>query len=620
MTISYRPALTIARWTCVVCGMRSGLITVVTIAILAPIAGGCRQQWFIDSADREVATLIATRQNAAIGFTTGAHIGNEDGNIGSDRGMYQFVPSPIDADVPQEFKQATIGSDPADQSAPTDDSNSKRHSGERWNPEIGTADFQEPLQESSESISRQPFGLSDCMAYAIRHSREYQSEKEILYLTALDLTLERFLWTPRFVESVLSIGYDNAGQAADWDQAFSAVSRFAVEQRLPFGGEVTARVIHSLIRSVSDNVTTGESGQVILETRLPLLRGAGRVAYESRYQSERELIYAIRAFERFRRRFLVDVASDYFTLLSDKAQIDSAESQAEILAKDYAKAQALADAERTLAIESDRARVSLLNAQNAAVNARERYETNLDAFKIRIGMPTIQPIDIVEEEMDLQDPDVAEGAAIETALKYRLDLLNTRDRIDDARRGVLVAKNNLLPQIDLRGGATLDTDPEHLNTTGFNTDRTGWFAGVDVEIPLNRQLERNDYRSSLIRLRRTERQYDEAKDTVRLEVRRAIRRLAQTKASIEIQAQNIPINEFRAAMARTKYDLGELNSNRDVVEAEDDLRSARNDFAEAQSQFRRAVVEFLRDTGTLRVEDNGLWMRDSVTPPAADDP
>jgi len=575
---------------------------------------GC-QQWFLDDADREVARLIDARQHAALGATSDADPGPALDEYVSTPDMYRMVPSPIDSAVPEPFLAATAiapenpPADPAGEPQPTDDAK----------PPYGAAQDQTEIHDQP----AEPFTLSNALAFAMTQARRYQTEKEILYLTALDLTLERHLWTPRFVESVLSLGYTNFGQVgrfntndgpddpgkiARFDQAFEAVANVALEQRLPYGGEVTARVIDTLIRDLNSGVTNGESGQFILESRIPLLRGAGRVAYESRYQAERDLVYAVRAFERFRREFLVSIAADYFDLLAAKARIDSSEAQAASLTEDYKRDKAFLEVEQIIPVEADRTRVAMLNAQNAAVNAREEYATALDFFKVRIGMSPERNIDVVEEQVDLGDPGVTIALAIDTAMKYRLDLLNVQDQIDDAHRQIRVARNNLLPQVDLSGSVTMDTDPDRPNTFGYNTERTTWRAGLSVEVPLERKAERNAFRASLISLRQAQRNYEESADNVRLEVQRAIRRTARARASMDIQAENIRVNEARAAMARAKFVLGELPSNRDVVEAEDDLRAARNDYAEAVSEYRRAVLEFLRDTGTLRVAGDGKWV------------
>ena len=77
-----------------------------TFALTFLTVCGC-QQWFIDGADREVAGLIEQRQRAALGATSNADIGAETGKIGGRSEMYSFVPSPIDASVPEAFQSAT---------------------------------------------------------------------------------------------------------------------------------------------------------------------------------------------------------------------------------------------------------------------------------------------------------------------------------------------------------------------------------------------------------------------------------------------------------------------------------------------------------------------------------
>ncbi len=576
--------------------MKSKKIVSLAIAASPLLLGGCAQ-WFIDEADREVATLIEQRQRESLGFTTNSNIGRERGMVTRGGDRYSFSPSPVAPDVPDEFRRATFGSE--DEAAAEDGVSA------------GTEDQGEApiVTMDRRQGGATKFVLSDVLAYAQRHSRRYQTEKELLYLSGLDLTLERFLWTPRFVEDVLRLDYQNAGQSGNFDQSLSAIASFAVEQRLPYGGEITARVVDSFMRDITRSVTTGESGDVTLDARIPLLRGAGPPAYEPRYQAERDLVYAIRNFERFRRSFLVDISSDFFDLLSQQAQIKSADAQAESLKHVYIREQALADAGRRLQLDADRAQVSVLTAQDTAQRTRARYRTSLDGFKIRLGMPTVEEIELVADDaVELTDPRVEPGDALETALRYRLDLVSARDRVDDARRAVTVAKNNLLPQLDIRGGVAMDTDPTGRNRRSYNSERARWSAGVDLEIPLNRKRERNDYRSALISLRRAQRDFDQASDNVRLDVRRAMRGIASAFSSMEIQREQIRINEFRAEMADAQLKAGQLASTLNVVDAQEDLSRARNGFAEAESVFRRAILEFLRDTGTLRVSDAGRWV------------
>ncbi|MFH0980345.1 MAG: TolC family protein [Planctomycetota bacterium] len=544
------------------------------------IVSGC--SWYLNDADRQVQRLIDDRQTAALGETHPAGLGEETGRLGDQSSLHAFVPHQVDSSVPKAFAPTTQpAAEPA--ASPT---------------------TMTPAETDIRNLT-----LADCLAYAQKHARDYRSAKEDLYLAALALTLERHLWTPQFSGSVQS-RYTNYGQIRDFDHAMDAVSQVAVEQKLPLGGTVTAKLINDWVRDLGQHVTVGETGQAILEADIPLLRGAGRVAYESRYQAERNLIYAVRDFENFRRDFLVDLAGDYFNLLSARARIQSALDSERSFKLDMERSKALAAKGRdVLQVEADRAQVQFLSAQNRVVIERATYANALDRFKIRLGMPTLTAMDVGgEEALDLREPRVEEAVAIDTALQYRLGLLNNLDAVDDARRGVLIAKNNMLPDLNFTGSVTMDTNPNEKNSFSYNTERTTWRSMLEMEIPFDRVKERNDSRASLIDLRRAERAYDQAADTVRLDVRRALRRLEEARITMDIQRRNIGINDTRREQARLWFEKGLLRSNRDVIEAENEWRDAVNAFAQAQADYRLAILEFLRDTGTLRVDDDGHWV------------
>ena len=154
----------------------------------------------------------------------------------------------------------------------------------------------------------------------------------------------------------------------------------------------------------------------------------------------------------------------------------------------------------------------------------------------------------------------------------------------------------------------MTTDPNKPSTVEYNTERTTWRGLLELEIPLDRKEERNQFRSAWIDLRRAERRYEEFADQVRAEVRRALRQIGLAQTTLVIQQESIAINEFRAAQAYDLWRFGRAPSNRDKIEAENDLRDARNVYANARAAYRRTILEFLLASGTLRVGDDGRWV------------
>jgi outer membrane protein TolC len=645
---------------------------------------GCHQA-VIDSADRQVYEVIQDRQTAALGTTSDVHVGPEDGELGATDRMYQFVPRPASEELPASFATSldavgapdeASGDSGADQPGDVNDEAAASEPAEdrtiidenqpvpdeepeplqtKSEPERlydgsppaeeeieeGESETVEPAEEPfdfiteeellSESIFTEDqlpfvsvFGLSDAVAYALRNARELRDAKEDLYLAALDLTLERHLWTPQFVAD-LSAEYANYGQVRDFDQAMTAVSQVAVYQRLPYGGEVTAKMVNVLMRDLGEHITTGESGNIILDANIPLFRGAGRVAYESRYRRERELIYAVRAYERFRRTFVVDIAADYFTLQQLKATVSNSHKSYVNRLADWERAEYYSRTVKARSVfDAPRAKSAFRSAESALVSTKEGFESTLDRFKIRIGMSVEELLDVVDQADDVESesvelllPEVDLEQAIDVALYYRLDLLTSADQIDDAKRGVVIAKNNILPDLDFTGSVTLDTDPNQKNSMTYNTERATWRGLLQLSVD-DRKSERNAYRGSIIDLRRTERRHDQFTDTVRADVRRAVRIIGQQADLRVIQQLNVEENEFRADAARMRFRLGDA-TNQDVVDAEDDLFAARNQLAGAIASYREAILGFRLATGTLRVTDEGKWAVELAPGAAADE-
>jgi outer membrane protein TolC len=572
-------------------------------AFLLAVAGGGCSPAAIDRTDRGVYHLIEDRQKAALGATSDPHIGKETGDVRSTESIYSFTPNPTTPQLPESFLPRSERTAP--DAAPEPSTTRDVVPG-------GVVEMTESIFTPQEQVRVTLFGLSETLAYGMHHAREVQDAKEELYLEALDLTLERHLWTPQFVASVQA-EFADYGQVRDFDRAMTVISDAAVTQRLPYGGNVSARIVNTLMRDLGAHTTSGESGNFILAADLPLLRGAGRSAYESRYSAERELIYAVRAYERFRRSFLVDVASGYFNLQMLKMAIANTFVSYKSRLAEWEKADFKARVGQSRDVfEASRAQSNLRQAEASLVSAKEQYATALDRFKIRLGMAVDELLDVLDQDADeaartLDEllPDVETAAAVDVAVKYRLDLLNTADQVDDAKRGVLIAKNRILPDLDASGSVTLDTDPDRLNSMSYNTERATWRGLLAMRMD-DRKTERNAYRESLVVLRKSERDYERATDNVRADVRAAIRQIAQQEKVRTIQMFSVEENQLRLEAAKAQYDLGKRD-NRDVVEAEDDLLRARNDMARAVAAYRIAILEFRRDTETLRVDDDGHW-------------
>jgi len=344
----------------------------------------------------------------------------------------------------------------------------------------------------------------------------------------------------------------------------------------------------------------------------PLLRGAGRrVAAERLTQAERDVLYALRDYTRFRKEFSVDIAASFYDVLQRRDQLrNNYES--------FLAFQASAERDRALVAEGRRKQSDLgrieseeLDAKNSWTISIRSYMRSLDAFKIQLGLAVDAPIVLDQAELTrlqeegLRDWSITAEDAIEVAMASRLDLYNVRDGFEDSARQVYVAANSLKPGLDLFVAADVDSMPgDRFQELDFQ--RARWSAGLDLDLPLDRKAERNAFRGALIDLERAERGLDLAVDNVKLEVRDAWRNLDQARQTYEIQTLGVQISENRVEEQELLAELGEGDAL-DLVDAQNALTRARNSLTGALIDHTIARLEFWRDMGILFIKEHGQW-------------
>lgn len=538
----------------------------------------------MEQLDQQVADMIAERQRLSLGQE-----GVSDASVGSPAGrdqnasIYDEQPetnNPAAADLPARAK-------------PTDG-------------ESRISTNPPPLSEAIE------LDLPALLAYAIKQAPEYRSEKERLFLETLSLIIERHLWGPRFFNT-LSADLSGTPESGDYDTALDIVNDFTVSQRLPYGGtaSVSALVNYTnLLQQSSTNTSPDElqSSGINASINLPLLRGAGQVAREDLIQAERDLIYAVREFERFRREFFVDISNTYFSLLRQQRRILNQQQQIEGLERLAEEQAELLKAGRIPGFEAADAEAQVLFGQSNLASVLDDYASALDSLKLRIGMPVTQPLEIMPAEIEVPSPALDSAESIKIGQRVRLDLQTTADQVDDARRAVKVARNELKGDLDLNAGVDLNSDRNRdIDGVDLELRDSDFNVGLEYSLPLDRKIEFAQYRSSVVDLERSERDYRLARDRVALDIRDASREIERATLTLDLQGRNVLLAERRLENVKILRRRGEVPPRR-LIEAEEDLLDARNERDEALADLQTSVLNYLLQTGQMRIDAQGRWL------------
>ncbi len=452
-------------------------------------------------------------------------------------------------------------------------------------------------------------GLVEAIQFATTNSLEYVNAEEDYLITALALLIEEHKWEPRFFNefSLDSEVGDFAGLEGRFDSALTIVNDFGVSQRLPMGGEVTARLIASTT-NLLDNFffADGEYADnvdLVLSADIPLLRGAGNTVRESLVQAKRNLVYAARSFETFRRSYYLKLVTSYLNLVVQQQSIENARRSVALFQQVENRSSALVEAGRLEPFQADLAKQDTLFEIDRLGGLQESYRLAVDQFKLLIGMGTEVPIIIKREMLDLDAPAITPDEAVLIALRLRLEVQTERDRIDDLRRKVDLAKNGLLSDLDLNGSVLVPfADPT--NNIGFDLspNEVSFGVGLTFSAALDRAIEKYQLRQAQIRLEQSIRKYYNARDQVAIEVRSKVRSIERAQFSFLLQQRNVGIAENRLMSIEAAPDRA---STRDRTEAVNALRRAEDQRDSAARNLQVAIIEYLGASGRLRVRRDG---------------
>ncbi len=459
--------------------------------------------------------------------------------------------------------------------------------------------------------------LAEAVAIATANGRDYQRQKEQLYLTVLDLTLVRHRFARQWFGTV------DARYASERDaESVSGGGALGFNQILADGASISAALALDWSRFLTGAPGTSLGSVLSASVTQPLLRGRGRrIAQEDLTQAERNALYEIRSFNRFRETYVVSIAGDYYRALQLRDAVANARNDYERRVESKERLEMEAEAGRRPSFEVDQAVQDVLRAQDNVVVAEERYARALDAFKIRLALPTDAEVELDPNElealrrMEVIEPDYTLDAAMETAVSRRLDLANSADAVEDAARKVMVAADGLGAELNLVGATAVSSTPR-TDFTRLEFDKGAYTLGLEGALPLDRKAERNAYRESLIALEQQRRAYANDVDTVKLDVREAYRQLQLQAESYQIQKNSLTLAEKRVESTSLLLQAGRVTT-RDLLESQDALLQAQNDLTGALIAHTIAKLNFFRDIGLLRVRPDGMWEPLRGPPPGA---
>jgi outer membrane protein TolC len=593
----------------------------ILLLCLAMIQTGCTTAGYRISADKAAESIIKDKQEQLFGSA-------EDFTIErpSDILRRRLL---IEQDLPRSG-DGSLGSDNLEPIA---------HWPEKDYPKAGETSGDEIVLVPGQTLE---LSLIQALQVGAMNSPEYQSKKEEVFKSALSLDLARNEFGLTFRgEGETSITENKSG-SGDTVKGVEHSGSLGLSKTLKSGAKFAAALAVDLVSLLTQGRTSSFGITGDASVSIPLLRGAGRyIVSEPLTQAERNVVYAIYEFEKYKQTFAVEIARSYLNVLRQLDQVDNNAEVYKNLMVSARRTRALADAGRSTEIQVDQAVQNELSARNRWINATDSYNSSLDSFKKSLGLPPDANIQLDRAELEGLTVrvsgivrDIGQGAtagssaelvgvgmenagplemeekeAIELAFENRLDLRVSEGKVYDAQRAVVVKADALGAELTLLGQANLGQSRSlgqaDMEDASLRSDEGVYTGLLNIDLPLERTAERKAYRESLISLESAVRNLQSMEDDIKLSIRNRLRSMSKAREALSIQIRAVELAEKRVKSTDLFFEAGRAQL-RDILEAQEALLSARNSLTSAVIDYRMAELEFQIDTGILEIDKKGL--------------
>jgi hypothetical protein len=264
--------------------------------------------------------------------------------------------------------------------------------------------------------------IDSALQLAYVHSPSHQSQLETLYLSALDVTTERFRLDTQFFGGY-DARYENNKSLESDQVTVGADPVLQAQRRFATAGELLVGFANSFVIDFTGSGTNFASSLANFSFVQPLLRGAGRdIALEQLTFVERALLADLRAYHQYRQSFYTRVAigelgvagpqrggggtvitvfggqgfvGGYIGLLQQFQQIRNTEDSLSLQLRTLSQLEAHLEGGVIDLVQVDQFRQSIENERAFLLQNQNGLELALDSYKMdTLGLPPDLPIEL----------------------------------------------------------------------------------------------------------------------------------------------------------------------------------------------------------------------------------
>jgi len=313
-------------------------------------------------------------------------------------------------------------------------------------------------------------------------------------------------------------------------------------------------------------------------------------------KAEINLKKAERSYTQTEKDIVYNVTSSFFNLIKLKKSIEIGQEKVKLTEDAYKTAASKFKVGLTSEDQALQLDLSLASARNDLVNAQQSFEDAKNEFKLLIGIPLSELVD-VEGEISFAPVQINEEEAIQAALKNRSEILNAEMDIymNQLDTEEINARTNIQANISASYG--VNKNAPAFNDV-FNRLDDSRYISLNMKVPVfDWGKNRRDVEASKALGMQTKATLQYMKEAIKKDVLSAINKIKSARTRVEVLGKTVEMSEKNYKICLDKFKTGSLSSN-ELSQSQIKVTEAKMNMLSALIDYRLSITDLERKTLT----------------------
>jgi len=413
--------------------------------------------------------------------------------------------------------------------------------------------------------------LKQAIEIALQNNRSLKQSQ--LNITSSELSVETTQYEFDIkVRPATAINFSSESQY--WAGGFEV----AKKSEIGFTTSITPLIEHN-----GDEYTSA----IKVSLNVPLLNGLGTdYNLDGLYSSIYSLENAKRSYYQQQVSLVLDTISTVYEIIKSQQQINLLTTQTNALKRNLSLTKVKEKIGLATAMDLYRVEIRLKEVQSELTPVYEQLKNQTDQLTDLLARPIHGNI-TVAASIEYNPFVTLPEEAIAIALSNRIEIEQAKRRTEESTRKLILAKNNILPKIDLEMNYRKSGNNEL-----FDLSEENWFISLNGPTDIFRSEEKAAFNQANISLTKTKIDLENLKQRIMREVRAQINQMEKNKQLIANRIEQARQAEGKLKLALSKFNHG-LADNFDLIESQTQIQ-------QVQSDLLFDKINYIVDTYKLR--------------------